>query len=480
VDDGYSAKNLNRPHVQRLISDCKARKLDAVIVWKLDRLTRSLRDLLMLIDDVFRANGVEFISSTETIDTSTPSGRLMVNILGAFAQNERENTSLRTRTVMLELSKTGKHLGGRPPYGYTVNTDGFYEIEPNESKAVRMAFEIKAGGGSYSEIISALAAAGHTSRSGKPFERNTLYSMLRNEKYTGVYIYNRATAADENGHRNNWTSKPEEEIQRIPGGMPAIITSELWEAVRTMSQEGKALGGKNSAKNIYLLSGRVRCAICGKGMTITNGGRNRDGTYWRAYRCKNKCVKGIEFQKLESCVVDFLVSAASGDDLLQQLLNIADDFNSAAAEDSAASINALRSNLTSLQRERDNLLKLAAKSDDPPVSLLDEIQRRDREISAVKSQIEAAERASVVIHKDELTKRFRALYNLRSCTKEKQKAVIKDIVDHVTIYDDHIDISMITTSASGPDPIHAAIVKLLTLTISKNFISSHNLPKRFL
>ena len=480
VDDGYSAKNLNRPAVQRLIEDCNARKLDMVLVWKSDRLTRSLRDLLMLVEDVFEGNGVEFASAMEPIDTSNPAGRLMLNVLGAFAQNERETTSLRTKTVMLEQAKLGKHLGGRPPYGYAVTPDMFYEIVPREAEAVRMAFEIKASGGSYSEIISALDAAGHKTRSGASFTRNALYDMLRNEKYAGTYVYNRAAAAGKDGRRNNRASKPESEIERIPGGMPAIIPIELWEAVRSMSHEGKALGGKNSAKNIYLLSGIVRCGACGKGMTIANGGKNRDGSYWRVYRCKDKCVKGVEYQKLEACVLDFLASSGSDSALLQHTLDLADQFNTYASEDSQEALAPMRAVLAEMQRERDNLLKLAAKSDDPPSSLLQEIERRDCEISLQKEKINKAELSASLIDKNEIIERFRRLMEIRSLEKAKQKAVVKEIVNAVTIYDDHIDISITTTANGGPDPYAALMVRILTLTISKSFIQAHKLPCRFL
>ena len=480
VDDGYSAKNLNRPAVQRLIADCNARKLDMVLVWKSDRLTRNLRDLLMLVEDVFEGNSVEFASAMEPIDTSNPAGRLMLNVLGAFAQSERETTSLRTKTVMLEQAKLGKHLGGRPPYGYAVTPDMFYEIVPREAEAVRMAFEIKASGGSYSEIIAALDAAGHKTRSGTSFERNTLYDMLRNEKYTGTYIYNRAAAAGKDGRRNNRASKPESEIERIPGGMPAIIPIELWEAVRSMSQEGKALGGKNSAKNIYLLSGIVRCGGCGKNMAIANGGKNRDGSYWRVYRCKDKCVKGVEYQKLEACVLNYLISAASDGDIVQRTLDLADQFNTYATEDSQETIAPMRAALAEMQRERDNLLKLAAKSDDPPASLLQEIQRRDQEISLQKEKISKAELAASLIDKNEIMDHFRRLIGIRELDKAEQKTVVKEIVDSVTIYDDRIDISITTRTAGGPDPIRAVMVKLLTLTVSKSFIHAHKLPQRFL
>lgn len=480
IDDGYSAKNLRRPAVQQLMDACRRRQIDTVIVWKLDRLTRDLRDLLMLIEDVFRANGVEFISSTETIDTSSPSGRLMLNVLGAFAQNERESNALRVKMVMTEKSKLGKHLGGRPPYGYKVTPDGYYEIVPDEAEAVRMMFAMKAAGSSYSDIVDALNRSGHKSRSGAPFERNTLYDMLRNEKYTGVYIYNRAEEAGQDGHRNNRASKPEEEITRIPGGMPAIITLDTWKAVRSMSREGKALGGKNSAKNIYLLSGRVRCSVCGKSMNIANGGKNRDGSYWRVYRCKDKCVKGVEYMKLESCVLDFLVSTTVDGDLVQRTLDLADQLNAYASEDLQQDIEPMRASLNEMQRERDNLLKLASKSDDPPASLLEEIKRRDSEISAQKEKIRSAETSALIIDKEALRDRFRRLIGIRDLDKVEQKKIVMEMVESVTIYDDHIDISITTNGNGGAEPLPAVVVKLLTLTISKSFLHAHKLPSRFL
>lgn len=448
IDDGYSAKNLSRPAVRQLIDACTQRRIDTIIVWKLDRLTRNLRDLLMLFEDVFRANGVDFVSSTESIDTSTPSGRLMLNILGAFAQNERENTALRTSTVMLELSKLGRHLGGRPPYGYSVTPDMHYAINPQEADAVRMMFGMKAAGSSYDDIIRALAAAGHLSRSGAPFARNTIYDMLRNEKYTGMYIYNRAQAADSNGRRNNRTSKPDDQITRIPNGMPAIISYEQWKAVQNMSLEGKALGGKNSAKHIYLLSGLVRCSCCGGKMNIANGGKCRDGSYWRVYRCKDKCVHGVEYRKLENCVLDFLVSLAAEGDLVQRTLDLVDELNSYASSDLREDTQAMRSVLSEMQRERDNLLKLASKSDDPPISLLDEIKRRDAEISQQQIRISSAEFSALHIDKDAVRARFARLLNIHSLEKAEQKMVVTEIIESVTIYDDRIDIS-ITTSGHG-------------------------------
>ena len=107
VDGGWSGSNLDRPEMQRLVGLCKEGRISHVVVFKLDRLSRSQKDTLFLIEDVFNPNGVSFVSLNESMDTATPMGRLMLGILSAFAQLERENIRLRTRMGMLERVKAG-------------------------------------------------------------------------------------------------------------------------------------------------------------------------------------------------------------------------------------------------------------------------------------------------------------------------------------------------------------------------------------
>ena len=164
VDEGFSAKNMRRPNVQRLLADCMAGRIDMVIVWKLDRLSRNLRDLLVTIEDIFNPNHVELVSATEQIDSATPSGRLMLNILGSMSQNERENTSQRVIATMNDLARQARHLGGKPLYGYSVTPDGFYLVDPKEADAVRKAFDMKLAGVGYGHIISMLTTSGHLTR----------------------------------------------------------------------------------------------------------------------------------------------------------------------------------------------------------------------------------------------------------------------------------------------------------------------------
>ena len=116
-DAGYSGATLNRPAIQQLLSDLKKERIDIVLAYKIDRLTRSPKDFYQLIE-FFEQSKIDFISITERFDTSTPAGRLLRNIMLTFSQFERELTSERTRDKMLERAKKGMANGGLTPYGY--------------------------------------------------------------------------------------------------------------------------------------------------------------------------------------------------------------------------------------------------------------------------------------------------------------------------------------------------------------------------
>ena len=203
TDEGFSGKNLNRPDVQRLLEECRSGKVEAVIVWRLDRLSRSLRDTLETIEDIFMPAGVSLISVTENIDTSTPAGRLMLNILASFAQNEREAIAERVRMAKNSMAKDCKHLGGYVPFGYKVNQQGYYEIDEKTAPIVREIFRMYNARMGYTAILRYLHDQGVKSPQGNDFKKNSLNYILRNEKYTGTYIHNRLAPQSISGKRSS-------------------------------------------------------------------------------------------------------------------------------------------------------------------------------------------------------------------------------------------------------------------------------------
>jgi site-specific DNA recombinase len=196
-DGGISGATLERPALTRLLADVEAGKIDVIVVYKIDRLSRSLSDFAKLID-LFDRYDVSFISITQQFSTTTSMGRLTLNILLSFAQFERELTAERIRDKFLASRKRGLWMGGRPPLGYDVRNRKLV-VNPAEAELVRLIFRRFLDLGSALLLIRELNAQGYrtkswttqngTFREGRPFDKGTLYKLLRNRTYVGKAVH---------------------------------------------------------------------------------------------------------------------------------------------------------------------------------------------------------------------------------------------------------------------------------------------------
>ena len=221
-DGGYSGGSTDRPDLQRLLGDIRARKIDVIVVYKVDRLTRSLADFAKLVE-LFDAHGVSFVSVTQQFNTTTSMGRLTLNVLLSFAQFEREVTSERIRDKIAASKRKGLWVGGTLPLGYEMK-DGKIAIVEEEAELVRSIFRRYLELGSVNELLRDLRernirtktrrlSTGAT-RGGIPFGRGALYYLLSNHIYIGEVKY-------------------KNEI--LPGEQPPIMDRALFEAVRQKS-----------------------------------------------------------------------------------------------------------------------------------------------------------------------------------------------------------------------------------------------------
>jgi site-specific DNA recombinase len=214
-DPGFSGGHTDRPALRRLLADIERGRIDIVVVYKIDRLTRSLADFSKMVE-VFERHGVSFVSVTQQFNTTTSMGRLMLNILLSFAQFEREVTGERIRDKIAASKRKGMWMGGVPPLGYDVK-DRQLVINEREAAVVRRIFEEMLTLGSTTEIAANLNAEGITTkawttqegqtRAGARIDKKYLYKLLRNRLYLG-----------ELSHKGNW----------YPGAHPAIIDHGLW------------------------------------------------------------------------------------------------------------------------------------------------------------------------------------------------------------------------------------------------------------
>ncbi|AIF51544.1 recombinase family protein [Pelosinus sp. UFO1] len=253
IDDGYSGKNLNRPAMQRLIADVKEQKIGAVIVIKLDRLSRRQKDVLYLLEDVFEPSFVGFKSVSEPFDTTTPFGKAAIGMMAVFAQLERETIVERVREGKKEAAKQGRFMGGPIALGYKFNRDTRkLEINEMEAETVRFIFsEYLNSGKGYQHIADALNER-HTPTpsTANQWSRGTIRAILRNAFYAGFVE-----------HKGNMNK----------GEHPAIIQEEEFYT----AQKIKAIRSSYTPNaESGLLTGIIYCGECGARMRMKKVWKN--------------------------------------------------------------------------------------------------------------------------------------------------------------------------------------------------------------
>ena len=245
-DGGFSGGTLERPALKQLLADIEAGLIDVIVVYKIDRLSRSLMDFAKLVE-VFDRNNVTFVSVTQSFNTTTSMGRLTLNILLSFAQFEREVIGERIRDKFAASRKRGMWMGGFVPMGYDVR-DRKLVVNEAEAQTVRMIFERFVALGSASTLARALQAERVLNKRGKRIDKGFIYKLINNRVYLGEAVHKGTS---------------------YPGEHEAIITQDLWDGVHAILKESpRARGAKNRVGTDALLKGIIFAAN-GTAMTPT-------------------------------------------------------------------------------------------------------------------------------------------------------------------------------------------------------------------
>ena len=267
-DGGFSGATMDRPALHQLLADITAGRVDTVVVYKIDRLTRSLADFAKIVE-ILDARGASFVSVTQQFNTTTSMGRLTLNVLLSFAQFEREVIGERIRDKIAASKKKGMWMGGVPPLGYGAQDHKLVMID-SEADAVRLIFRRYAGLGSVRLLQAELEACGIRSKSwtsasgrlvgGKPFSRGALYLMLQNHTYLGKIV-----------HKG----------QFHPGEHTPIIDQPLWDAVQEQlaGNTARRQCGRRTRQS-SLLAGML---FDGDGNRMTPSHAGKKSTHYRYY-----------------------------------------------------------------------------------------------------------------------------------------------------------------------------------------------------
>ena len=292
TDEARSATTDNRPQFQQMIADSGKGMFDIVLVHKLDRFSRDRYDSA-IYKKRLKKNNVQLCSVLERIDDS-PESIMMESVLEGMAEYYSRNLGREVMKGMRETALQCKHTGGCPPLGYDVGEDRKLAINQHEAEAVKAIFEMFAEGYGYSAIVDYLNEHGYMTKRGHIFAKNALYEILSNEKYMGVFVFNKA-ASRSDSRRNNHAYKTSDMIIRVEGGCPAIVTKALFEKVQRIKAKNRRNTGRYHSKEYYLLTGKVFCGVCGKriqgNLRFAGERKNRLSTYrCDEHRsvCKNK------------------------------------------------------------------------------------------------------------------------------------------------------------------------------------------------
>lgn len=405
VDGGFTGSNLNRPEMTRLISDCEKGKIKSVIVYKLDRLSRSQKDTLFLIEDVFMPNNVDFISLNESIDTSTPYGRAMIGILSAFAQLERENIFMRTRMGMLERIKKGYWMGGgKIPFGYSYDRNLGIIVPNDDAEKVRKMYELYIQGYSAGKIAEMLEIK---------YERLVMQILTRRSNL-GIITY-----------------KGEE----YPGQHQAIVSEETFNLAMAKLKERSSVRISNC--KTYLLSGLIYCGHCGAKMRYMKWGKGTKLICYSTMKSKDYLVKD------ENCPAERIDAEDIEELVIADLFNISANIDDKLKNESELFIDPIAEIEYSVEQVKAKLKKLYnlyAENDDE--LLLETIAENNKKLKKLEKELADEKKSNISKSNMELIyNQIRGIEDVWKFLNDSEKqSIIRDCVEKVIIKDDEVEI----------------------------------------
>ncbi len=413
VDGGFSGSSLSRPAIQKLIDNVN--NFDIVLVYKLDRLSRSQKDTLYLIEDVFIKNNVDFVSMNESFDTSTPFGRAMIGILSVFAQLERETIKERSELGRIERAKEGLYHGGGYPVGYDY-IDGKLVINEYEAMQVREVYELYLKGDGITKIIDHMMQKGYKHRQGSWKHVSSILSILDSPVYCGNIVF---------------------KDKVYPGVHEPIISKEIFEKVQNMRSRKRELFAKTN-NSASLLAGLIWCGNCGARYAprVATGGNH---SY---YSCYSRLKKAKSLVKNEACKNDNFNRQVLDDFVVNQIFKLALDEKEISKRlkpknNKSININAINSKIKSLDKQISKLLDLYQSENLFIPDIADRIKKLHDEKESLKKELTTINTAEETINSNS-EYAIQALSNIKSnwdnMSLQEKRHSLQSIINKIIIY----------------------------------------------
>ena len=481
-DEGFSGGNLNRPDFKKMMTAAKDRKFKAIVVYRLDRISRNISDFSSLIEELGRL-GIDFVSIRESFDTSSPMGRAMMYIASVFSQLERETIAERIRDNMHELAKTGRWLGGTTPTGYasesvkSITVDGKtkkackLKLLPDEAEIIYKIFDLYEQYDSLTMTETELLRQGIKTKTGRSFTRFSIKSILQNPVYLiadkdayqyfvdneaelfapesdfdgvrGVLAYNRS---DQEKGRATVYNPISEWIVSV-GEHPGIISSNRWIRVQESLERNKSKSYHKSRGNEALLTGLLWCSCGSRMYPKVTGRKTADGQVVFPYMCKLKersrrelCnVRNANGNLLDAAICEQVKHLADHSSDFMKQLEKAKSAHAGNHSEFETKLSTLRKEQTKTQRKINALIDSLADFGDSTAAVhlkkrIEELNGQDAALSSRIRELESLTDEGVLAGMEfDLMRQLLTVFhdNIDDMTVTQKRAAIRTVVRKV-------------------------------------------------
>jgi site-specific DNA recombinase len=422
TDGGYSGGNMNRPALQQLLNDIKSKDIDMVVVYKLDRLSRSQKDTLSLIEDVFLANNIDFVSMSENFDTSTPFGRAMVGILSVFAQLEKDQITERFTMGRIGRAKNGNYHGGpTAPTGYDY-ADGNLIINDYEALQVKEVFRLFLEGQSVNAIQKHMSER-YTNKHGNWSSHTLVLNVLRNSVYVGKVKF---------------------KGQEYDGNHEPIIETDTYNTAQKLLQspereDEKTLFQKHPFRANNLLTSLVYCKKCGArfsgnhGFYVCYSRGKTDKKQIKDPACKNK---KWAIEELDAYIVDEILKLAYDKDYFEEKVR-GSELSSQVKSDNTILLN----RVSEIEKQIARLMDLYQVGGIPLGQITERIAKLKDEKDAIMEGLADKEDNKLTISKArDLLSKAKDIFENGDIPK--QRLYISSLIDYIEINNNEVDIHL--------------------------------------
>jgi site-specific DNA recombinase len=433
-EDQFTGTVIDRPALTRLLKDAKLGRFDVLLVYRVDRLARSIRGLAQIIDELDQAGAI-FRSATEPFDTGTPAGRMMVQMLGVFAEFERALIVERITAGLERKAARGGWCGGQRPYGlHRPDKQDYLSRHPTEAPLVPVMFDhyVNRKTGS-SALATWLNGQGYRTKNGRLWSAASVITVLRNRSYLGEIYY-----------RGNWYAAPHE---------PLIPTDLFERAQAILAERGEDRSQRRSNPTEYLLSGRIRCGRCGQAYIGTAAhGRSGRYTYYTCftrmrYGTKHCANDRLPAEQLEQAVTRRLWKVLNDHDLIDRAITQAYERLTQRDEEQQSELDGMQSKLAETRTAMDRYFRafeagtMPEDTCAPRIAALAEeakaLEGRASELATLQDDTEQPDRTTPA---DLDTLRSTLRVALKDSAPSRVKSVLQTMIDGIRVdARDHIE-----------------------------------------